>query len=303
MTTAKRPTITLELKGAHADRGVSLASFEDFIEYFLGALRAFQREEAGIHPSKGGRPERAAKMATAFRLVRLTPGSAIATLEPEQLDAAADQEEPIFEVEPPQLANLRAMLHRVAHKDPLPATVTDSLSGACRALGSDGSLNVTVPPPGGSKKAARPVLIDAEVVASLPSKEVLLAATHVDSISGFLHQLDLVPDKIGIRAADGVEWTCGYPAGLEPRVLGLIGRVVWATGSGALRGPRRGTMEIESIESIEAGEQSALFSREPIPADELAAEQGVQGPQGLDSLGFAEWTEEDDAYLEALTED
>jgi hypothetical protein len=126
--------------------------------------------------------------------------------------------------------------------------------------------------------------------------------TMVTSIAGFLHRLDLEPDKIGVRTTDGIEWACDYPEGLELKILDLVGRVVWATGKGRQRGPNRGTMRIETIESAEAGEQHELFTEEQIPADRLAAQQGIEGPQGLATLGVTEWTDEDDAYLAALTE-
>jgi hypothetical protein len=144
MTTAKEP-IKLTLKGSHAERGVSLSSFESFIEYFLAALRAFQREQAGVPASKAGTPERAAAVATAFRLVQLEPGSAIATLEPEVVDSLDESVENMFDHEPLQMTNLVSLLDRIEEQVALPPSVADSLSGACRALGNDGSIGVRVP--------------------------------------------------------------------------------------------------------------------------------------------------------------
>jgi hypothetical protein len=294
--------IKLTLKGSHAKRGVSLSNFETFIENFLGALRAYQREEAGVSASKTGTPEKAAVVATAFRLVQLEPGSAIATLEPEPLDSTNDEAESMFDHQPPQVTNLMAMLSRIEERESLPETVTTSLDGACRALGDGASFGLAVPWAGDDKPKVREVVIDSNVLAELVTKEEAGPAK-VASISGFLHRLDLEPDKIGIRAADGVAWTADYPAELEPKILGLVGQVVWATGDGQRQSPRRGVMKIDEIESAEQGEQSALFSKHRISEDELAAQQGIVSPQGLDRLGVAEWTEEDDAYLAALTED
>lgn len=299
MTTANE-RIKLTLKGSHAERGVSLSNLEGFIENFLGALRAFQREEAGVPASKTGTPEKAAALATAFRLVQLEPGSAIATLEPEPVDSLNEKLEPMFEQEPPQVMNLRGLLDRIDAKAFLSEPVTDSLAGACRSLGDDASIGVVVP--GGEKEKLQEVVIDPGVLAELTKAETTVAAK-VESISGFLHRLDLEPDKIGVRAADGLEWTCDYPAELEPKILGLVGHVVWATGEGQVQNPRRGVMKIGAIESAEPGEQSTLFSKKRISDDELATQQGIGGPQGLEALGVAEWTDEDDAYLAALTED
>jgi hypothetical protein len=302
VVTKETDSITLTLKGSRAERGVSLSNFETFIENFLGALRAFQREEAGVSASKTGTPERAAAVATSFRLVQLEPGSAIATLEPEPVESIDDESEQMFEQQPPQVTNLMAMLSRIEQRESLPEQVTASLDGACRALGENASFELAVPRDTNSESAAQEVVIDSEVLLELLAKEET-PSTEVNSISGFLHRLDLEPDKIGIRAADGVAWTADYPEELEGKILSLVGQVVWATGQGQLQGPRRGAMKIDAIESAEPGEQSALFSKERISEDELAARQGIEGPQGLDRLGVSEWTEEDDAYLAALTED
>jgi hypothetical protein len=194
------------------------------------------------------------------------------------------------------------MLSRIEERESLPETVTASLDGACRALGDNASFGLAVPSSDDGKATVRKVVIDANVLGELVAKDESGPAK-VSSIAGFLHRLDLEPDKIGIRAADGVAWTADYPAELEPMILGLVGQVVWAAGDGQLQSSRRGVMKIDEIKSAEQGEQSALFSKERIPEDELSAQQGIGGPQGLDRLGVAEWTEEDDAYLAALTED
>ncbi|CAN5193141.1 hypothetical protein BH24ACT23_BH24ACT23_00630 [soil metagenome] len=293
--------IKLTLKGSHAERGVSLANLESFIDHFLAALRAFQRDQAGVPASKTGIPERAAAIATAFRLVQLEAGSAIATLEPEAVDLLDEKAEQMFDQEPPQVTNLLGLLDRIEEKASLPRPVSDSLLGACRALGDDGSIGVVVARPEKGDRKLHEVVIDAGIVAELAKPE--MATTKVDSIAGHLHRIDLEPDKIGVRTAQGVDWTCDYPAELEPKILSLVGGVIWATGEGVLQGPRRGVMKIGVIESAEPAEQSALFSNERIPDAELAARQGIDEPQGLETLGVAEWADEDDAYLAALIED
>lgn len=45
------------------------------------------------------------------------------------------------------------------------------------------------------------------------------------------------------------------------------------------------------------------FTEHPIADEELMAQQGITGPQGLDALGYPEWDDDTDAvYLAALTE-
>jgi hypothetical protein len=62
-------------------------------------------------------------------------------------------------------------------------------------------------------------------------------------------------------------------------------------------------MTLSAIDAIELGVQTSLFSGEPVSYTDLAAAQGIAEPQGLDAVGVAEWTDADDAYLAALTDD
>jgi hypothetical protein len=45
-----------------------------------------------------------------------------------------------------------------------------------------------------------------------------------------------------------------------------------------------------------------VFTEHPIPDDELMAQQGIAGPQGLSALGYPDWDDLDEAHLAALTE-
>lgn len=111
---------------------------------------------------------------------------------------------------------------------------------------------------------------------------------------------NLEPDRLGIRTASGVEWSCKYPEALEEHVKGLLDRIVWGEGSGKLTSPLRGSMAIERIEPVEV-EQSSLFTSSPVKEDELLARQGIAEPQGLDALSDTQWDDAtDDAYLAAL---
>jgi hypothetical protein len=296
MTTEDRTEITLRLEGSRAEHGVSLSDFESFIDSFLAALRDFDRDRRGVQTRRSGHPERRAEAVTAFRLVRFAPGSGIATIEPETLAPTDEQPLPL-DVVPIALENLRALVEDVETEKQVSEAVTDALGRACRAFGPDGSIRIDFP----TELRAEPARID------LPQLERLRRTTpapagEIRSVSGRLHLLDVEPDKLAIRSASGVDWTCRYPEELEARITRLMDRVVWAEGSGLLTSPQRGTMTIDRIEPVELGDQSTLFTTQPVPDQDLLASQGISGPQGLAALADPEWDDDaDDPYLAALT--
>jgi hypothetical protein len=294
--------ITLRLEGARAKRGVVLADFETFIDNFLAALRDFDRSRRGAPTKTGGRPEARAEAVTSFRLVGFREGSGIVMIEPE-LAAQGEETEAMVDAEPAQLTNLRALLASVETEEPLEGAITDALEKAIRTAGDDGSLAVELPRRDRENEPPRPVVIDAERIARIRDTSQAPPPTPVTSISGRLHRVDFEPDNLAIRASDGVDWVCSYPEELEQLVEALVNKLVWASGAGTLQSPRRGTMALASIRAVEQGVQTGLFSGEPVPDEELAAAQGIVGPQGLDAIGVAAWSETDDAYLAALTED
>lgn len=292
--------ITLRLEGARAKRGVALSDFENFIDNFLAALRDFDRDQRGAPTKKSGHPEARAAAVTSFRLVGFREGSGIATIEPELAELDGDTET-MVDAEPIQITNLRALLASVEQGEKLPESVTDALEQARRAAGDDGTLVVDVPCPTDSVELSRHVLIDAARIEKIRAASKTPPRPVVSSISGRLHQVDFEPDKLAIRASDGVDWVCNFPEELEHQVEALVNRLVWASGSGSLQSPRRGTMRLAEIKPVEQGIQTDLFSGEPTSDEELAAAQGISAPQGLDAIGVAEWTDADDAYLAALT--
>jgi len=292
--------ITLRLEGARAKRGVALSDFENFIDSFLAALRDFDRDQRGAPTKKSGHPEARAAAVTSFRLVGFREGSGIATIEPE-LAPQDGETEALVDTEPIQLTNLRSLLARVEKEENLPDSVTEALEQARRTVGDDGTLAVDVPCPPESQEASRRIVIDAARIKRIRAAGKTPPSPVVSSISGRLHQVDFEPDKLAIRASDGVDWVCNFPNELEHRVETLVNRLVWAEGLGALQSPRKGTMQLQEIKAIEQGIQTGLFSGEPIPDGELAAAQGISKPQGLDAVAATDWSEADDAYLAALT--
>lgn len=294
-------SITLRLDGARAQGGVSLPDFEKFIEQFLAALRDFDRSRRGEITKKSGHPEARAQAVTAFRLVAFRKGSGIATIEPDlqTLDADTDQ---MVEVEPIQIENLNALLTRVEAESGLPAPVTDALEMARRSVGEDGFLEVEIRTSNGDDDTPRRVSIDGDRISRIRSNEVVPEPRVVTSISGRLHQVDFEPDKLAIRTSDGVDWACKFPAELEGQVEKLVNRIVWVSGSGSLQSPRKGSMALDLIKPVEDGTQTQLFSIARVPNEVLESEQGISEPQGLEAIGTAQWTDEDEAYLKALTD-
>ena len=300
MMTTSGP-ITLRLEGARARRGVTLSDFETFIDSFIAALRDFDRDRRGAPTRKSGHPEARAEAVTAFRLVAFREGSGIATIEPDMPDTG-ELDAPLLETEPVQVANLCALASAIEHEETLPDSVTEALEKALRSAGDDGTLAIEFSPQHGRTEPWQ-VAIDLPRLERIRTQERAPAPRTVSSISGRLHQVDFEPDRLAIRASDGVDWVCSFPAELEEQVATLVNQVVWARGTGVQQAPRRGTMTLNAIDIVEHGTQTSLFTTAPIALDELAATQGITGPQGLDALGASEWTKDDDAYLAALTED
>ena len=211
--------ITLTMKGARAERGVSLSDFESFIDNFLAALRDYDRAGRGQQTKKSGHPDRRAEAVTAFRLVGFRTGSGVATLEPELVSIDED-EDVLFDEEPISLTNLKALTADLSTERAVPAAVIESLEKACRAAGSDGSLSIGLP-----GAAAHPLVVNSELLDRVANAGTEPESTEVTTVSGRLHLLDLEPDRLGIRTAGGVEWLCKYPESLEERVKAMLDRI------------------------------------------------------------------------------
>ncbi|MBA3328374.1 MAG: hypothetical protein H0T43_08745 [Solirubrobacterales bacterium] len=293
MTEETKTQITLTIRGARAERGVSLSDFESFIESFLAALRDYDRAGRGEPTKKSGHPDRRAEAVTAFRLIGFQTGSGIATIEP-QLVSADDNQLLVGEV-PLSLETLRALADDLAAERSVPEPVLDALGKACRSVGADGSVAIAI-----GDAATEPIVVNSGLLDRVTLARNAVADEEVRSVSGRLHLLDLEPDRLGIRTAGGIEWSCRYPEALEEHVKSLLDRIVWVEGSGKLTSPLRGSMAIERIDPVDV-EQSSLFTPSPVDEDELLARQGIDAPQGLDALSDPQWDDEtDDAYLAAL---
>lgn len=295
--------VTVKLEGQRAKRGVALADFERFIDNFLRALRGFDLDRRGEEPQKAGKPDARSQAITSFRLVGFRKGSGIALIEPEPIQDESSTES-IVEVEDPQMENLRALIDTVESEVGLSLPVLDSLDQARRTVGDDGTVEIDV---SGSPELGVPVrnvMIDSGRLGRIRERlSPPKAPETIKSVSGRLHRVEFEPDKLAIRGSDGVDWICSYPEELESEVQRLANRLVLAKGHGELKSPAKGSMRITEIQLIQPIDQPSLFSTELIPAGVLEDEQTIQGPQGLDAFAVDKWTDEDEAYLNALTND
>jgi hypothetical protein len=286
--------ITLTIEGARAARGVSLSDFEAFIDNFLAALRDYDRSRRGEPTRRSGKPDKRDEAVTAFRLVRFRSGSGVATIEPDR--AEADQHQLSFHDVPLALTTLHDLRDDLAAERSVPEPVVDALGKACPSVGPDGRFTIEladVPEPR--------LVVDSDLLDRVGGGDRERPDEEIRRVSGRLHRLDIEPDRLGIRTANGAEWSCQYPEELEQRVISLVDHIVWVEGSGKLASPLRGSMSIERIEPVDEADQTALFTPAPVSEDELLARQGITAPQGIDALSDPEWDDDaDDAYLAAL---
>jgi hypothetical protein len=277
---------------------VSLAAFDGFVTHLLTALRYHYRAATATPVKKTGRPFGKDDLATAFRLTGFRTGSGIVTLEP----PTAEDETATALAEVPTLAwdNLADLLDAVAEQRPLDNAVLGELEAARRSLGADGRFSVELA--GGPR--VRRESFDQERIERLRTPHEAPEMRPQANV-GLLHAIDLEPDKVGIRAASGLEWSCRYPAELESEVLTLIGSRVWARGTGRATSARSGSLEIAEIHAVPEYEQTSLFTGPAVSLAELMTAQRVDRPQGLSVLADPDWSddEESDRFLEAILSD
>lgn len=289
-------TVILDLHGARARGGVDIDALESFLVQFRSALREYARAGEGAIPRKGGRPFAHEAAAAAFRLVEFHTGSGIVTLAPSVTSAADSDELQLDETgETLAVTTLRGLLRDAVDVDErLPGSVVEALGSARRAIGEDGSFGVTVT---GDHEVPR-VLFDEAHMQRLQRPQ----ADHADAtvtVTGRLHMIEAdVPNRrVGIRAQDGVDWTCTYPDHVHPLVTTLIERLVRITGTGRRLTPATGRLRIDHLDPIPDHAQDALFTVETIPVMQLRSEQEVERPQGLAALVDETWEDDEESRL------
>jgi hypothetical protein len=290
--------VVLDLHGSRAQHGVDVDALEVFFEHFRTALREYDRAGRGEIPRKGGRPAAREAAATAFRLVDFRTGSGIATLEPVALGELLEEDRTLDPGQPLSVTTLTSLVEAIEQRKRLPLPVVEALSTARRAIGEDGSFGVAV---SNGRQTSR-VVIDALCVKQLEEPqdhalEVML------TITGRMHMIEADPPnrRVGIRAQDGVDWTCSYPDQMHPVVTKLIERIVRVEGIGRLITSQTGRLAIERLEPIPEHTQDTLFTVETVSESQLRAEQHIDRPQGLDALVDPEWEDDEQGrrFLEA----
>ena len=250
--------ITLRLTGSEAQHGLPLSNLEAFVGEVRRALRDFDRQRQGARTARGGHPTVREELVTGLRLVEFKPGSAIMELEPIVPIELDESQLSMAEAEQLAVENLRAFIDSIQGDGVLDPAVTDAVESARKALGPDGRIEITV---GAPKRPRKHAVIDSDVVAALQQRS-RRAATRRMQISGRLHMLDDEPRKVGIRAADGVDWICSYEPELEERVASLMRTRVIARGMGSQQSSSRGRLEISEIDPVESYEATPLFTFE-----------------------------------------
>jgi hypothetical protein len=290
--------VVLKLTGSAADGGLLLGNLTTFVEEFRRALRDFDRHRRAERTRRGGHPSGREEFVTAFRLVDFSPGSAVMTLLPEVPASEAQDQPALAKAEVLPEENLRALLDAV--EDPkvvLDPAVTDALDGARRSLGVNGQIDIRL---GDRRRPRRQVVIDERRVAALRER-VREPVPRLLRVSGRLHMIDLEPDRVGIRARDGIDWICSYKDELENAVRALVGMNVWARGTGQVISAARGTMRISEIHAIGEYAQTPLFTFERVPVEQLMLEQGIEGPQGKVSIVPDDLSDEEvDLFFDAI---
>jgi hypothetical protein len=289
--------VLLELTGSEAQRGLPLSNFAAFVDDFRRALREFDRQRQAARTGRGGHPTAREDLVTAFRLVSFKPGSALVELEPIAPPVPDEDQTAIDGGELLSLETLRAFMEALERDDVVDPAVTAPIAGARRALGADGKIAIGI---GRGRRPKRRVVIDEARVEALEQRARRYPPRRMQ-ISGRLHMVDVEPDRVAIRAADGIDWVSRYPEDLEPKVMALVGANVWARGLGQLVTPSRGNLTIEQLEPVDEYEQTALFTFERVAVEDLLMQQGVKGPQGAIALVPDDITDEElDRFLDAL---
>jgi hypothetical protein len=146
------------------------------------------------------------------------------------------------------------------------------------------------------------VLIDAQRVKQLQQREPDPTESS-QSVTGRLHLIEADPPnrRVGVRAQDGVDWTCTYPDHLHGVVTRLIERLVRITGTGRRMTAATGRLHIDAVEPIPQYDQDALFTFETVPTAQLRAQQEIEQAQGLDAFVDDHWTDDEEGrrFLEA----
>ena len=294
------PKVVLDLHGTRAQVGVDIDAFEVFLRHFRAALREYDRSLRGTLARRGGHPDARDLAASSFRLIGFQIGSGIATLTPARPLESDDANLPLDDSgEDLSLSTIVGLLSAIESDAGLPEPVVEALDSARRSIGENGCFGVDV---AGPTERGKRVVIDDELMKRLreappdPSDRSVV-------ITGRLHmiEVDQPGRRVGIRAQDGIDWTCQYPDELHDLVTSQLERLVRVKGRGRKLSKLAGRLVIERLEPLPEHVQDSLFSEEPVPLDDLREAQGIADPQGVETLLDNEWDDDDASrrFLEA----
>ena len=292
--------VVLDLHGTRARAGIDIDAFEVFLRHFRAVLREYDRSLRGSLARRGGHPDTRDVAASAFRLVEFHVGSAIATLEPVRPESSAEPNLPLADSgEDLSVSTVLGLVTSIESDRRLPDTVVEALDDARRAIGEDGSFGVEVPDRASQRHR---IVIDDEQMKRLrkvtddsPERTVV--------VTGRLHmiEVDQPGRRVGIRAQDGVDWTCLYPDELHEVITTQLERLVRVEGIGRKLSPLAGRLRIVRLAPLAEHVQEPLFTVEPISVETLRDRQGIGAPQGLSALIDEDWTDDEESqrFLEA----
>lgn len=287
--------VVLDLHGTRAREGVDIDAFATFLMYFRTALREFSRADRGSIARKSGRPNAHEAAVSAFRLVEFHTGTGIATLAPsiegEESSGDLALEDPI---EALGVITLLGLFTAIEGGQRLPEPVVEALGSARRAIGDDGMFGVKVT---GRRRLARVEINENRIKRLQPPESESLDAPI--GVTGRLHLIEADPPnrRVGVRAQDGIDWTCTYPDHLHPIVTKLVQHLVRIAGTGRRSSGAAGRLHIERLEQIPEHAQDELFSVDTVPLLQLRAQQKIDGPQGLGTLVDDEWQDDEESRL------
>ena len=294
--------IRLRLEGELAHGGIAWNALEGFLEKFADALVALHREARGVELVRAGPPDKLDLAATALKIVRLDPGSAVLEVEP--LDAGPEGGLAHDAASLPE-STIERLLSAVDEGRPLPDPVTTPLDEARLKCGTDGRFTIGTRQNG----QIRETIFDRQVIESLrpPLPErVDDDEREIAVVVGRLIQLSETPDRVLIREPDGTEWLCRFDDEVAERLGPLWRHTVVAEGAGEVPDAGKPRFHIRSVRrAIVESEQTELFTIEQIPTDDLIAAAGVVSPQGLDILSpeYEKDEESEERYLAAILGD
>jgi hypothetical protein len=294
------PKVVLDLHGTRAQVGVDIDAFEVFLRHFRAALREYDRSMRGPLARRGGHPDARDLAASSFRLIGFQVGSGIATLTPARPTESEDANLPLDDSgDDLSMSTLMGLVSAIESDAGLPGPVVEALDSARRSIGEDGCFGVDVAGPAEGHKR---IVIDDALMKRLRDAPPDSSDSSV-VIIGRLHmiEVDQPGRRVGIRAQDGIDWTCQYPDELHDLVTSQLERLVRAEGTGRKLSKLAGRLVVEHLEPLPEHVQDPLFSDEPIPLEDLREAQGIADPQGVPTLLDGEWDDDDASrrFLEA----